>query len=95
MRSTETSAQELRVIIVALLEELRLREISLDVFSSAVTQLNFDPRFNDEISYVDPNLAEIIEDIAPDIEVEPEFANEKLERIRHLLIDRRAAKKES
>ncbi|AWG70738.1 MULTISPECIES: hypothetical protein [Mycobacteroides] len=66
------------------IENIRLYQsgrITTDTLATRITHLNFDGRLTDEVRADDPELALIIEDYAPYLEVDPESYVDYLERI--------------
>lgn len=75
-----TSHQILLAAVLAEASRFRSGELDRAQFATNVTHLNFHPAWQERLRDVDPSLCNIIEDLAPDLEVEPSD-----QRLRELL----------
>lgn len=71
----------LRGQVIEIVRLYRSGRITTDTLATRITHLNFDGHLTDGVRVDDPELALIIEDYAPYLEVDPESYVDYLERI--------------
>lgn len=72
--------RSLRRVVLNTIDRYESGTISVDLLATRITHLNFHDDFTDDARDADPELACIIEELAPDLEVDPTYVD-NLDRI--------------